>query len=73
MAKGPEWIRKSESIIWAAVSTKPQLKGDSLDQRIGDGNAVCERFGRDIVATLKVPGQSRGFVFFQDALGSLLL
>jgi len=54
-------------IIWAAVSTKPQLAGDSLEAQIRDAEAVCERFGWQSIATLKVPGRSRDFIFFQDA------
>jgi site-specific DNA recombinase len=59
------------AIIWAAVSSRPQLKGDSLEAQIRDAQAVCERFGWTVIATLSVPGQSRDFIFFQDAAASI--
>jgi len=59
------------AIIWAAVSSKPQLKGDSLEAQTRDAKAVCERFEWEVVATLRIPGASRDFIFFQDAEGEV--
>jgi DNA invertase Pin-like site-specific DNA recombinase len=59
------------AVIWAAVSSKPQLKGrdpeeegvedagDSLAVQIKDGRVLCEQRGWVVVEELEVPGHSR--------------
>lgn len=70
------------AIVWAAVSSKPQLKGrdpeeekddagDSLAEQVRDGQAVCARFAWEVVATLEVPGQTRDYTFYQDAAAEM--
>lgn len=53
--------------IWAAVSSLPQAKKISLDDQIAEAQEHVERHGGQVVATLRVPGQSRSIVLFEDA------
>lgn len=55
------------AVVWAAVSSKSQLKGDSNEEQVRDGKTVCEQFNWDVVETLEVPGLTRDFIFFTDA------
>jgi DNA invertase Pin-like site-specific DNA recombinase len=54
--------------IFASVSTPQQaaVEKDSLPSQIRDGTAWADGIG-DVVATYKVPGHSRKFIFYQDA------
>lgn len=53
--------------IWAAVSSLPQAKKISLDDQVAEAHKHVERYSGDVVATLRVPGQSRSIVLFEDA------
>lgn len=55
------------AIVWSAVSSKPQLRGDSLEQQEADGRAIAERFGWQVVEALTVFGQSRSYIFYTEA------
>lgn len=54
-------------VIWSAVSTLPQAKKISLEDQIEEAKRHISRHGGDVVATLRVPGQSRSIVLFEDA------
>ena len=55
------------TIVWAAVSSKPQLKGDSLPDQEKDARSAAGQFGWDVTEVLSVPGESRSHIFYQDA------
>lgn len=58
-------------VVWAGVSSRPQAELDSLDQQIADGRAWAERQGAGVAAVLVVPGVTRNFIDFYDALAGL--
>ena len=55
-------------LIWAAVSSKPQAGDDkeSLPEQERAGHAFAESVGGTVVDTLRVPGHSRNYVFWDD-------
>jgi len=55
------------AIVWTAVSSKPQLLGDSLADQERDAHAVAQHFGWEVTEVLSVPGESRSHIFYQDA------
>lgn len=59
------------AVIWAAVSSRPQAELDSIDQQIADGRDWTERQGGETAAVLTVPGVTRSFIDFYDALAGL--
>jgi len=64
------------AILWAAVSTKPQLKKkiadgeeedkDSLPSQLIEARAYAQKMGWDVVAELSVPGHSRDYIFWHE-------
>lgn len=55
-------------LLWAAVSSKPQLEGDSLDKQLSDARALVDSLDdAHITGELTVPGHSRSIVLFEDA------
>ena len=63
--------------MWAAVSSKPQLKTksadgaeedkESLPEQLAEGRAYAERMGWQVVGELSVPGHSREYIHYHDA------
>lgn len=53
--------------IWAAVSSLPQAKKISLDDQVAEARQHVERHNGEVTAVLRVPGQSRSIVLFEDA------
>lgn len=54
-------------VLWAAVSSKPQVEKVSIENQIELGRAVATGHGGTVVAELIVPGESRSIVLFEDA------
>lgn len=54
-------------VLWAAVSSQPQVEKVSLEDQIEQGRRHAERWGGQVVAELVVPGESRDIVLFEDA------
>lgn len=55
------------ALLWAAVSSKPQLEGDSIDVQLADARRLATDTGMSIVGELTVPGHSRDYIFYQEA------
>jgi DNA invertase Pin-like site-specific DNA recombinase len=55
--------------VWAAVSTKPQATEDkdSLPSQIRDGRTWAESNNGGVVATYKITGHSRSYIFLEQA------
>lgn len=62
---------RAGAVVWAAVSSRPQLERDSLEQQIADGLALCERNGWPTLEVLTVPGESRDYIDLADAIAGL--
>lgn len=54
-------------VIWAAVSSLPQVEKVSLQNQVDLGRAAATKHGGEVVAELIVPGESRDITLFQDA------
>lgn len=54
-------------VLWAAVSSQPQVEKVSLDNQIAEGRLHAERWDGEVVAELIVPGESRNIVLFEEA------
>ena len=69
--------RKLRAVVWAAVSSKPQVKKkmadgeeedkESLPEQLAEGRAYAERMGWQVVGELSVPGHSREYIHYHDA------
>ena len=57
--------------VFASVSTPQQASSekDSLPSQLRDGQAWAESVGGQVVATCRVPGHSRKYIFYQEAEG----
>ena len=55
--------------VFASVSTPQQASSekDSLPSQLRDGQAWAEAVSGQVVATYRVPGHSRKYIFYQDA------
>ena len=55
-------------LLWAAVSSGPQLEGDSLGEQLAVARALVDSLDdAHITGELTVPGKSRSIVLFEDA------
>lgn len=54
-------------VLWAAVSSQPQVEKVSLENQIKLGREHAARHGGTVVAELIIPGQSRDIVLWEDA------
>jgi len=54
-------------ISWAAVSSKPQTKGESLDDQHRRNHALADALSWDVVADITVPGESRSYQRMAEA------
>lgn len=54
-------------VLWAAVSSQPQVEKVSLENQLKLGREHASRHGGTVVAELVVPGESRDIVLFEDA------
>lgn len=62
---------ETRAAVWAAVSSRPQTKGDSIERQVADGRRVAEQRGWLVVAELVVPGETREYVELSDAVEGL--
>ena len=73
--------RKLRAVVWAAVSSKPQLKTksadgaeedkESLPEQLAEGRAYAERMGWQVVGELSVPGHSREYIHYHEAAADI--
>lgn len=54
-------------VLWAAVSSQPQVEKVSLENQIEQGRLHAAKWDGEIVAELVVPGESRDIVLFEEA------
>ena len=61
---------KLRCVIWAAVSTPAQAadEKDSIPSQIAEAERFINSEGWQIVKTLIVPGHTRDYLFFRDAM-----
>lgn len=60
-------MEAKQFVIWAAVSSQPQVEKVSLSDQIALGHQHADRWAGDVVAELIVPGESRDIVLLEDA------
>jgi DNA invertase Pin-like site-specific DNA recombinase len=55
--------------VWAAVSSRPQAdeSKESLPAQVGQGERFAAEHGGEVVATYRVPGHSRDYIFYSEA------
>ncbi len=61
----------TRAISWAAVSSKPQTEGESLQDQHRLNHTLAEALAWDVVADITVPGESRSYQSLSDALDHL--
>lgn len=61
----------ARAVIWAAVSSRPQAEKDSIQDQLADARALCARQDWQVVAELVVPGESREYDEFTEAIAAM--